>query len=165
MPYLIDGNNLIGSFGEHSAPITRGQLTHQLCEFARKKGCHVIVVYDGEPDHVLPGNTQYLGRVVTIFSGAGKSADLTLKEIIARKEQADAILVTSDLELGEFSAQHGAESIKSHLFLHMLRSYTEPPDQDDGIEEELSPREIQEWIEYFQQESQSISSAPQNKKT
>ncbi|MCK5220283.1 MAG: NYN domain-containing protein, partial [Candidatus Aminicenantes bacterium] len=52
MPYIIDGNNLIGSSPDISLEDSnsRKEIVAIVKKFQKKKNSKIIVVFDGEPD-------------------------------------------------------------------------------------------------------------------
>lgn len=50
MPYLIDGNNLLGSWGGPSTDNDRrGEVVRRVAAFCRAKGGRATIVFDGHP--------------------------------------------------------------------------------------------------------------------
>ena len=55
MPYLIDGNNLLGVVlhRRRGDPETRSRLVSSLSRFARTKGCRILLFFDGPKEYDL----------------------------------------------------------------------------------------------------------------
>ena len=50
MPYLIDGNNLLGSWGGPALPGDgRAEVVRRVAEFCRAKGARAVLAFDGAP--------------------------------------------------------------------------------------------------------------------
>jgi predicted RNA-binding protein with PIN domain len=111
MPFLIDGNNLLGLRPEVLAkePGIRSRLVSQLAAFAREKRTSVVVVFDGEPDEDGLRSEMTLGSVRVVFSGRTSDADGRILKILDEaKDPAGYTLVTSDRVLGDRARQRRA---------------------------------------------------------
>ena len=77
MPYLVDGNNLIGQSREQNLkdPHARVRLIRELSQFCRQRAAALTVVFDGEPDAMLPSRNVHLGNLHVIFAGRHDSRD------------------------------------------------------------------------------------------
>jgi len=152
MPFLIDGNNLLGLRPELLAkdPEIRGRLVRRLSGFARARRTSVIVVFDGEPAEDGLRSDMTLGGVRVIFSGRAKDADGRILEILDKaKDPAGYTLVSSDRLLGERARQRRARCVTSIKF---RRTLDETPSSAEP-EAPLSAEQIAEWERWFEEQS------------
>jgi predicted RNA-binding protein with PIN domain len=150
MPFLIDGNNLLGLRPEVLAkePGIRRRLVGQLSAFARAKRTSVVVVFDGEPDEDGLRSDMTLGGVRVIFSGRVSDADGRILKILDEvRDPAGYTLVTSDRVLGDRARQRRARCVTSLKFRRSLEDLA-PAGGDDAP---LSADQIADWESWFEQ--------------
>lgn len=97
MPYLIDGDNLLGTWkGRRRSDAERRALASEVQRFARLARRRAVVVFDGAPPPgTAPGTDVH-------FSGPGRSADdLILDRLRGEQDRRGWIVVTSDRPLGD----------------------------------------------------------------
>ena len=138
MAYLIDGDNLLGTWpGRRRSDAERRRLAMQLGRFARRVGRRVVTVFDG----VAAPGTAYGADV--LFAGAGRSADEVILEQLRREgDPRGWVVVTNDRSLGDQCRYVGARVEPSHRFRGRLR---------DGRPEEKPEREedVDYWLKRF----------------
>ncbi|HXY40769.1 MAG TPA: NYN domain-containing protein [Vicinamibacteria bacterium] len=115
MPYLIDGNNLLGSWG---GPAIRGdgraEVVRRVAEFCRARGARAILVFDGAPFRPELGD-QDLGRLKIRFPAEGKDADSVIRETVDEAERpGEIVVVTSDRALYSYAKTRGASVLRAH---------------------------------------------------
>src|SRR5262245_51691769 len=145
MTWILDGNNLLGQSREQNLkdPHCRVRLIRELSEFCRRKETTMTVVFDGEPDPLVPGRDTSLGPLRVIFSGRGREADSLILDLLARMaDPAGATIVTSDRSLADRARHTRAKTLRSHHFRTFLREMEIHPRPDS--EEGLTPDEIEE---------------------
>jgi len=150
MPYLIDGNNLLGLRPEILAkdPGIRGRLVKQLSSFARSRRTSVVIVFDGEPDEDGLRGDMTLGGVRVIFSGRTSDADTRILKILDdAKDPAGFTLVTTDRVLGDRARQRRARCVTSLKFRRTLEDLAPAGAGEDAP---LSPDEVAEWETWFE---------------
>ncbi len=155
MPYIIDGNNLIGCSGDISLqePDARKKLLTLLRSFQETRKTRVTIVFDGEPDE-----TQFASacgnKLAVVFPAIGLSADDEIKKIIQQYSNLrDIVLVSSDRELKKYAREKGARTMNSIEFYFVLKKAS----RIHGLREEkmkrvntqLSNREVDQWLEIF----------------
>ena len=158
MPYIIDGNNLIGASPDISLKDAdaRKKILHLILKFQENKNNNIIVVFDGEPDYSLqPGE---MSKKFTVsFPQYGSSADDEIKKILKGYNNCrDVILVTSDRELKSFAKDEGVRIINSIEFYYELKRVYRLNGKKEAkqkrIQTELSPSEVDSWLKIFNQE-------------
>lgn len=155
MPYIIDGNNLIGSMPDITLedPGARKKIVEIVRKYQQSKNSSVIIVFDGEPDNVF--HRQPLDEKFTVvYPRYGDSADDEIKRILGRYTYfKDVVLVTSDRELKTYARKKGARIINSIEFHYELRRYTRvqgiKESNQKRINAQLSDNEIDQWLKIF----------------
>lgn len=137
MPWLIDGDNLLGTWGRRRGDAERRQLFLELQRFGRRIRKQVLVVFDG-PE---PGPPAFGAGVR--FSGVGRSADDVILELLrGESDPGGWTVVTSDKSLGDQCRWIGAAHERSDRFRARLRSSPEEekPESEDDVDY---------WLERF----------------
>jgi predicted RNA-binding protein with PIN domain len=108
VPYLIDGNNLLGSWGGPAVPGDgRMEVVRRVAAFCRAKGARAVLVFDGAPFRPdLDG--QQLGAVSLRFPPPGKDADSVIREAVDQAPRpGEIVVVTSDKPLHSYARTRG----------------------------------------------------------
>jgi predicted RNA-binding protein with PIN domain len=142
MPYLIDGNNLLGSWGGPRGPDDRrGEVVRRVAAFCRARGAKATLVFDGHPLRAEMA-TQDLGPVSLRVPPPGEDADTVIRELLDRAPRAaDYVVVTSDKALYSYAKTLGAQVLRTHEWNAIERRLPSPskdvsekPDREDDIE-------------------------------
>ena len=138
MPYLVDGDNLLGTWpGRSRSEGEKRALCRQLLRFARRQRRRVVVVFDGpNPPVPFPSND-------AVFSGPGRSADAVIMDRL--RHEADPrgwTVVTSDRSLGDQCRWIGARVERSDRFRPLLGEQSEGEDSDE-------PVDVGDWLDWF----------------
>ena len=134
MPFLIDGDNLLGTWPGRAR--NDGERRALAAQVARAlAGRRAIVVFDGTARDApgFPGEVR--------FSGAGKSADdLILRLLESADERGAWVVVTSDRSLGDRCRHLGARIERCDRFRPRLvaRERDEKPDRVEDLDAWLS---------------------------
>lgn len=145
---IIDGYNLIRLY-EPLARVElrdfsqgREKLLHWLAEYRRTKPLPMTVVFDGgQGGRFSEEHDLYKGIKIT-YSPLGETADDIIKRLV-RKNPAQSMVVSSDLELVTYCRSQGAGAMGSLEFASRVNAKLEGsesfavPDKD---EETLTPR-------------------------
>jgi predicted RNA-binding protein with PIN domain len=158
MPYLIDGNNLLGSWGGPAIPGDgRTEVLRRVAEFCRAKGARAVLVFDGAPFRAELGG-QDLGRVSVRFARQGGDADTVIREIVdAAQRPAEIVVVTSDKALYSYARTRGAAVLRAHEWNNVQRasadSSSRPAARRKGVavrsEKPERETDIEGWLERF----------------
>jgi predicted RNA-binding protein with PIN domain len=145
MPYLIDGNNLLGSWGgPRDDDDGRAQVVRRVAAFCRARNVKATVVFDGHP--LRPDMaSQELGLVSLRVPPPGQDADTVIRELVERaRRPAELIVVTSDKALYSYVKTLGASVLRAHEWNSLERhapargrgasSGSEKPDHEDDVE-------------------------------
>lgn len=115
MPYLIDGNNLLGSWGgPQGDDDRRSEVVRRVATFCRARNVRATVVFDGHP--LRPDMAaQDLGPVSLRVAPPGADADTVIRELVERAPRpAEIIVVTSDKALYSYVKTLGASILRAH---------------------------------------------------
>jgi predicted RNA-binding protein with PIN domain len=147
MPYLIDGNNLLGSWGgPRGQDDRRHEVVRRVAAFCRAKGARATLVFDGHPlrDDM---RAQDLGPLVLRVPPQGSDADSVIRELVERAPRAaDLIVVTSDKALYSYVKTLGAAVLRAHEWNALERALPSGPEKSDKPERE---DDIEGWLKKF----------------
>jgi predicted RNA-binding protein with PIN domain len=150
MSYIVDGNNVMGQTpGWHRDKANaRRKLVEQLAEFARLKKARVTVVFDGEPDRLMPDSSAYRG-VKVLYGERGSNADARIERLVESAPYARGLtVVTSDKHLAFLVRARGARVVRSGEFRkQMTGTFAARPAIADGEQTEVG--NVAEWLRYF----------------
>jgi predicted RNA-binding protein with PIN domain len=144
VPYLIDGNNLLGSWGgPQGDDDRRHEVVRRVAAFCRGRNAKATVVFDGHPLRADLA-AQELGPVSVRVPEPGTDADTLIRELVERAPRAaDLIVVTSDKALYSYVKTLGAAVLRAHEWNALERqiegrrtraSGGEKPDREDDVE-------------------------------
>lgn len=155
MPYLIDGNNLLGFIAPSKVKDLRSKydMILKLRIFQRLKRTKVMLVFDGYPDLNLPAE-YYRGKKFSIlYPPPDQNADQVIKEIILKQTDLRRfIVVSSDRDIKNFAKAKGAKALSCEDFNRQFRKALK---EDKKVREEEkkvlspSPLEVNQWLEIF----------------
>ena len=132
MPFLIDGDNLLGTWpGRKRSDAERRRLAMELGRFGARQRRKVITVFDGSPP---PGSSFGAG---VHFAGPGRSADELILELLGQqRDRRGWIVVTSDRSLGDQCRYREARVERSDRFRKRLtrESGEEKPEREDDVD-------------------------------
>jgi len=145
MPYLIDGNNLLGSWGgPRGQDDRREEVVRRVAAFCRARRVKATLVFDGHPlrDDMA---SQDLGLVSLRVPPRGQDADTVIRELVERAPRPGEItVVTSDKALYSYVKTLGAAVLRAHewnaLAGRPLRSSrnlsykSDKPEREDDVE-------------------------------
>ncbi|MCP4148024.1 MAG: hypothetical protein GY757_09775 [bacterium] len=157
MPYIIDGNNLVGSSPDISLddPEARAKILYIVRQYQNNRKNNVVIVFDGDPgsDEIngVPGDAS---KFSIVYSRHGNSADNEIKGILDRLNYyKDVTLVTSDKNLKSFAKKKGVKTVNSIEFYFELkrlsRIHGKKEEKLKRIEVEVSDTEVDQWMKIF----------------
>lgn len=157
MPYIVDGNNLLG----HLSPLelrnmqSRRTLVARLSIFQKIKRTKVHVVFDGPPDPEMAQEVKASSRkALSVLSPEpGSSADSVIKDLIMKQtDRRRLFVVSTDREIRSFARTQGAKSLNSADFLRELKKAEKRFLRAAELRKDVpapSELEIEHWIELF----------------
>lgn len=152
MPYLIDGNNLLGSWGgPRTGDDRRGEVVQRVVAFCRTRGAKATLVFDGKPLRTDMA-AQNLGPVSIRVPPAGQDADTLIRQIVDRSPRPQEwIVVTSDKPLYSYVKTRGASVLRAHEWNAEERRRTAPQRSGPSERSEKPEREkdVAGWLKKF----------------
>jgi len=151
VPYLIDGNNLLGSWGGPAVPGDgRAEVLRRVAGFCRAKGARAVLVFDGAPFRPDLGG-QELGAVSLRFPSAGRDADSLIRDLVdAAEHPGELVVVTSDKPLYSYARTRGAQVLRAHEWNALARDAK--PRTRRGAERDEKPEretDVEGWLKRF----------------
>lgn len=145
MPYLVDGNNLIGRARRgRASDDDRSALIREISDRLRRTRARVLVYFDGA------GETVSLGSLSVRFSGAMTADDAIVRELARSRTPREETVVTADRELARRVRDGGARVVTPDEFWSRFGSERAvqkgPGSSDDGRVD------VDEWIRFFEEE-------------
>ena len=146
MPYLIDGNNLLGSWGGPRGDDGRAEVVRRVAAFCRARGARATVVFDGGPLR-LDMDAQTLGPVSIRVPPPGQDADGVIRDLVKRAARAaDLIVVTSDKPLYSYVRTLGASILRAHEWNELERRVSPAASAGEKPERET---DVDGWLKRF----------------
>src|SRR4029450_13329530 len=150
MPYLIDGNNLLGSWGGPSAgDDRRSDVVRRVARFCRARNVRATIVFDGHPlrDDMAQ---QDLGPLSLRVPPAGQDADTVIRELLDRAPRpAEIIVVTSDKALYSYAKTMGASVLRAHEWNALERGVGDASASEPGGEKPDRETDVEGWLKKF----------------
>lgn len=154
MPYLIDGNNLLGSWGGPAVPGDgRQEVVRRVAAFCRAQGARAILVFDGAPFRPEL-ESQQLGAVTIRFPAPGRDADSLIREIVdAAARPAELVVVSSDKPVYSYARTRGARVLRAHEWNALGRS-AKPRGRAKapGTDKPERETDVEGWLKRFSHE-------------
>jgi predicted RNA-binding protein with PIN domain len=151
MPYLIDGNNLIGAIRviDIRDKTAREKMTRMLGAYQRAKKNRVTVVYDGPPpDGIRP--VTHIGGLRVIYSGPESDADTRIRRIIDESSDPKSLtVVSSDRQVYSHARWRGARAMRVMAFYEELQRALGRVGREAAEFDALSSDEVDDWIRYL----------------
>jgi predicted RNA-binding protein with PIN domain len=155
VPYLIDGNNLLGSWGGPAVPGDgRLEVVRRVAAFCRAKGARATIVFDGAPFRPELEDQQ-LGAVTVRFPGLGRDADSLIREIVdGARRPAELVVVSSDKPVYSYARTRGARVLRAHEWNALGRQARPARGRRHDAKGEKPEREtdVEGWLKRFSRE-------------
>lgn len=144
MPYLVDGNNLIGRAGRgRASEEDRAALVRELTDRLRRTRARVLVFFDGA------GKPLSFGSLSIRFAGPGTADDAIVRELARSRAPGEMTVVTADRDLLRRARDAGGRALTPPVFWSRFGS--EGGAKSAGPSEE--PRvDVEEWARFFEDE-------------
>ena len=154
MPYLIDGNNLLGSWGgPRGQDDRRAEVVRRLAAFCRARNVRATVVFDGHPLRPEMA-TQDLGPLTLRVPPPGQDADSVIRELVERAARpAELVVVTSDKALFSYVKTLGATVLRAHEWNALERQIDARRPPAPGAEKPDREDDVEGWLRRFGGES------------
>jgi predicted RNA-binding protein with PIN domain len=150
MPYLIDGNNLLGSWGGPTPDDDRRpEVVRRVAAFCRAKNVRATLVFDGHPlrsDMAV----QELGPVSLRVPPAGSDADTVIRELLDRTPRpAEWVVVTSDKAVYSYAKTCGAAVLRAHEWNALERRFASGTSRAGAGEKPEREDDVEGWLKRF----------------
>jgi predicted RNA-binding protein with PIN domain len=142
MPYIVDGNNLLGSWGGPRGPDDRrAEVVRRVASFCRARNVRATLVFDGHP--LRPEMAvQDLGLLRLRVPEPGRDADSLIRDLVEHSPRpSEWIVVTSDKALYSYVKTLGASVLRAHEWNALERKLigrkdvaAEKPEREEDIE-------------------------------
>ncbi len=155
---IIDGYNLIEAAPElfKKMPTLESRREHLIKiihSTPHLRNVKIVVVFDGNSPKGIPKKYQQ-HNIQIIFSGDQQEADQIIQDMVRREASGKSLhIISSDREIQNTASDHHAQISSSQEFWKRLRrnqSIKRSSNKSDTAnKEELSQREVQEWLNIF----------------
>ena len=148
MPYLIDGNNLLGVVlhRRRGDPETRSRLVSSLSRFARTKGCRILLFFDGPKEYDL---FPLASDLELFFSQEREADELILETIESSRNWGETLLVSADRELIDYARGRRVSVLSPRSFFEQLLRFEKGALVDAKPVPPLSERDLLQWQRLF----------------
>jgi predicted RNA-binding protein with PIN domain len=160
MPYLIDGNNLIGHIPHLrlNDPQSRYRLVARLLIFQRRRKTKIVLVFDGPPDLNLFGEKYRRKKFAILYPDFDQNADTIIQEqVLKQTDLRNFFVVSSDREIKAFAKNKGAKVLTCQQFYRQLKAVLKDYKNSLSLKKEdfsLSPFEVKQWLEIFDKKNE-----------
>ncbi|HEV8609057.1 MAG TPA: NYN domain-containing protein [Thermoanaerobaculia bacterium] len=142
MPYLLDGNNLVGTARRRpGGSEDRDALVSEIAERLRRNRASVVLFFDGE------GRPLSLGNLSVRFAGATSADDAIVREISRARRPAEMTVVTADRELVRRARDAGATAISPADFWRRFGAAVPDP-----VRPGETRVDVEDWERWFANE-------------
>ncbi len=146
MPYVLDGNNLIGLFRKTSRPSEedRQALVIELAERLRRTRARAILFFDGPAG----GRGSSMGALTIRPAAGGSADDAILREVEKARTPGEMIVVTADRGLARRARDAGGTVCAPEDFFARFGRAPGGPSPPESA----GPVDVDAWMRYFQDE-------------
>ena len=157
MPYLIDGNNVLGSWGgPRKGDDRRDEIVRRVAIFCRARGARAVVVFDGGPLRA-DQRGQELGPVSIRVPPSGQDADSVIRALVdSASAPKDLIVVSSDKAVYSYARTRGARVLRVHEWNALERevlggavSRGRGPQETEETEKPEQEGDVAGWLKTF----------------
>lgn len=147
MPYLLDGNNLIGIVRRTSLPSEedRSALIGEIAGRLRSTRAHATIFFDGPAG----GRTTSLGSLTVRIAGGGDADEAIVREVERARSPAETVVVTADRGLARRVRDAGGRVSEPAEFFERFgreRGQRGPAPAQGSVD-------VEDWVKYFAAES------------
>lgn len=141
MPYLLDGDNVIGSArGRRGTALDREALVREVSDRLRRTRARVVLFFDGA------GAGVSLGNLSVRFAGAVSGDEAIVREVGRTSPSREAIVVTADRELARRVRDAGGTAITPQSFWERFGKAASPTRREED------KVDVEEWMNWFSEQ-------------
>ncbi len=146
MPYLLDGNNLIGMERRSKRPSAedRAALRAEVAERLRRTRARAVLFFDGAGERDVD-----LGGLAIRSSGSRSADDAIVEEVRRSRAPRECTVVTADRALIGRVRDLGARTLAPEEFWNRLGSGPSRSRVDKEKDERV---DVADWLRYFEDE-------------
>jgi hypothetical protein len=138
VPYLVDGNNLIGAErGGRASREDQAALVREISDRLRTTRARVVLFFDGAGDPLS------LGSLSVRFAGATTADDAILREVGRSSRPQEMTVVTADRELARRSRDAGGRATPPSEFWKSFGGQRPPRRGGETLVD------VDDWLEWF----------------
>ena len=138
MPYLLDGDNLVGAALGRRGEAERDALVSEIAGRLRRTKARVVLYFDGS------GRASSLGSLSVRFSGASSADDAIIREVAGSREPRETTVVTADRELARRARDAGAKVVTPAEFWRRFGAEAKGSARPDE-----KPVDVEDWMRWF----------------
>jgi hypothetical protein len=143
MPYLLDGDNLVGTERRRRANSgDRDALVSEISERLRRTEAKVLLFFDGV------GRAVSLGSLAVRYAGSVSADQAILREVARSRRPAETTVVTADRGLARRARDLGAAALSPADFWNRFGTGGQA-----GRPAGEAPVNVEEWLDWFSDES------------
>jgi len=162
MSIIVDGYNYIGRSQKLrlNDPRARDTIISLFGQYCRKTRKSLTLVFDGTHSINLANRRRQYGRVKVIYTSPMSSADDLIKKMIRERppqQRKGTLIVTSDEDIAQCAKDHGIAWIRSENFEQTVQRSLAAHPTIDRSNVQLSPEEVQRWLEVFGAEDEEVT--------
>ena len=140
VPYLIDGNNLIGAErGGRASSEDQAALIREISDRLRSTRARVVLFFDGA------GNPLSLGSLSVRFAGAATADDAILRELARSTRPQEMTVVTADRDLARRTRDAGGRVTPPPEFWKRFAAQAGRPPNSGGE----TRVDVDDWLKWL----------------
>jgi predicted RNA-binding protein with PIN domain len=141
VPYLLDGDNVIGSArGRRGTAHDRDALVREVSDRLRRTRARVVLFFDGV------GAGVSLGNLSVRFAGAVSGDEAIVREVGHTSPSREAIVVTADRELARRVRDAGGTAITPQAFWERFGKAASTTRREEKTVD------VEEWMNWFSEQ-------------
>ena len=147
MPYLLDGNNLIGSILGRARPTEedRQALVSEIADRLRRSRASARLYFDGP----VGNRSSSLGSLSVQSASAGGADDAIVRDVARAADPASMIVVTADRDLQRRVRDAGGKTCAPGNFFARFGAQGRPGGPEGGA----GKVDVEAWMRYFEDET------------
>jgi len=149
VPFLVDGNNLLGRLigGADATEEEKRAVQAKIAARVRNGRSSVVLFFDGEP--VAGRREGWLGNLTVRYAGNRTADDAIIEAVERSKARRDCHVVTDDRALAERARSRGARALSIADFWGRVGDEESPPGDRKTVN-------VEDWLAFFADEKNRL---------